>query len=375
MTIYTAGVAKDCCIDKPPPSYGTDVNALNNYKNSVFNGFTATLEYQNQAADPEGTGFITKYCEFSKNWDRAYELYYPDPYIKYNFTYEGNPPKAISKQGLPRKFFDLMCGIDEKYIPLINRTHTFKYVFDYTGIPDGSLQAPTTQLYSILDETVEYSLPYIEDAYGPASTPSCNISFQPVLQSAGTPQEGDLVIIHFAGCVYDGQWQNIYPEDISSRVCPSIGFIPPVFAKATNVSFLTSVFPDTIQAKFLSAPVFQGNKQILYDCYKKSFALNWDYTRAYYISDWLECGGQPFRVIGNITQSLLAYPRGKIRFDRGCPLTIEKTILPVSYWIFYPGYPNNNYATSGPNGTGHGNYGTAGFFDFESGYGIVGEPI
>lgn len=356
MTWYNAGIAKDCCLDRPRTLNQNDVTYANYLKATLKNYYEATFEV---LTNPSYGNARTLNGYLLANWGDTVQL--PG-----NWTFSGgiathynNKPKSLYQQsyaGELKLFESIEDGIKKVY-----------YLFD---TPLAGLTPPPAKWYMIPDSEYDFlfsDFTIINGQYVKGNGSSCSATIKPIFTIAETMIPGGSFQYFFN---FTNQCYVELPNPSAGVYCPQY---PTSFSGQLNrlTYSPTPMLPDNVTAKFIGTPNFSGNKEPLHECHNKTFLLSWDYENGYYISDWQYCGNQPFRIIGNIPTT--DWPRGGIDFNSGlCPPKIVGNIIPISYFIFYPSYPYTIYPISGATQTGHGNYNTAGHFEFKDGGGLVG---
>lgn len=325
MTLYTAGIAKDCCDDSLNVYYDFDIEQRRNVKNNLYSEFTANITFDNGNQDP---------CVWA---GEDYPNYF---------------------QNRTKQYWQAICNHSQTAKQVLEGGKTFKRTF-LSNFGLGNFIG-----YAWVSQKVEMHNPAVIDpiSFGLPNYYLHECGYQVrfvVVASPANPSGNGTAIWGIVTCSVsrDDQcfryYANSPPE--TELCCPD----PIIYAGLSRgpIAFTKKVYPEKILVRTTTTPKYLYNQETLYDCENKSIELNWNDEKALYVSDWQTCGNQPFRLIGYspVFESVADHTLDAIN----CQMEL-KYVGPHLPGLFaqYPSYPYE-----GGYGNNHGAYNTAGVFD------------
>lgn len=361
MTIYNAGIAKDCCDQTINVYYDFNTDARRNNVHSLIGSFTATLEMDlNYFENPcELAGRVGGFQPCDS--DPTDDIYPPQTCRDYYKISRSNQ----HGDGFDREYWQAICNNIQKLKSMVDGERTFKRSFLNNG-------SQTSVNFVWFSEVFEIATPEIRnkrdiDFYW---LHECSRQIQILVRVSDlNPTETITAQFDLIDCAGTRTgWPEFCPEPNEVDLVGSIQGRGTV--TRGPISNTSMVYPEILTAKNFGRLRYEGNKQELFDCDGLEVALNWNDDLAVYLSEWQQCHTQPFRLVGYPSISAMV---GIQTIDFICPLNPTPTAPFVSLFMQYPSYPYMNYPISGNTGNGHGNYGTAGFFESVdgSGFGVL----
>lgn len=355
MTIYNAGLAKDCCDDFISVYFDFQIEQRRNNVNTLYSEFTATI-----TADVDFVGGACELLDHSGIW-RPCDSDPTDEFLPSQYCEDYFEIALHDKE-----FWGNHCNNAKKIKSIIEGEKTFKYcLINNYGLGGSSYG------FAWISEKFELSTTEVRRKSDTRYywLYECSTQVQAIIfAGASSPNETITAGFTLVYCDFSRD-PNEFDEEASIYKCRSSNFDSAANIPITRgpITMGSKVYPSQLIAKNTAPIRYAANKEELFDCFEKSVAMNWNDEKAVYLSDWETCGNQPFRLIGYPSISTQT-SRYQIPDASNCPLVIEKSPPFVTLDIQYPSYPYLQVANMQPPLTGHGNYSTAGFFECINGF-------